>query len=37
MNRDIRSMADVLTLLDGFFTRDADWWDARTSPRWSCA
>jgi SAM-dependent methyltransferase len=27
MNRDIRSMVDVLTLLDGFFTRDADWWD----------
>ncbi|HYQ65420.1 class I SAM-dependent methyltransferase [Actinophytocola sp.] len=27
MNRDIRSVADVLTLLDGFFTRDADWWD----------
>jgi SAM-dependent methyltransferase len=27
MNRDIRSVDDVLNLLDGFFTRDADWWD----------
>lgn len=27
MNRDIRSVEDVLRLLDGFFTRGADWWD----------
>lgn len=27
MNRDIRSMEDVLELLDGFFSRGADWWD----------
>lgn len=27
MNRDIRSVEDVLRLLDGFFPRDADWWD----------
>lgn len=27
MNRDIRSVEDVLALLDGFFTRGADWWD----------
>lgn len=27
MNRDIRRMEDVLTMLDGFFTRDADWWN----------
>jgi SAM-dependent methyltransferase len=27
VDRDIRSTEDVLDLLDGFFTRDADWWD----------
>lgn len=27
MNRDIRSVEDVLRLLDGFFPRGADWWD----------
>jgi SAM-dependent methyltransferase len=27
VNRDIRSVEDVLRLLDGFFPRDADWWD----------
>jgi SAM-dependent methyltransferase len=27
VNRYIRSVEDVLTLLDRFFTRDADWWD----------
>jgi len=27
LNRDIRSVDDVLNLLDGFFTRGADWWD----------
>ena len=27
MNRDIRSIEDVLRLLDGFFPRGADWWD----------
>jgi SAM-dependent methyltransferase len=27
MNRDIRSVSDVLHMLDGFFTRGADWWD----------
>jgi SAM-dependent methyltransferase len=27
VNRYIRSVEDILTLLDRFFTRDADWWD----------
>jgi SAM-dependent methyltransferase len=27
VNREIRSVDDVLDLLDGFFTRGADWWD----------
>lgn len=28
MNRDIRSVEDVLRLLDDFFPRGADWWDS---------
>jgi SAM-dependent methyltransferase len=28
VHRHIRSVEDVLRLLDGFFPRDADWWDA---------
>jgi SAM-dependent methyltransferase len=27
MRRDIRSVEDVLRMLDGFFPRDAQWWD----------
>jgi SAM-dependent methyltransferase len=27
MNREIRSLADLLRLLDGLFPRGADWWD----------
>jgi SAM-dependent methyltransferase len=27
VNRDIRSVDDVLRMLDGFFPRGADWWD----------
>lgn len=27
MDRGVRSIEDVLDLLDGFFTRGADWWD----------